>query len=315
LSIGSLIYRFRMKYGHGPRVAYYRDVVRPRILQTPPVQGLDDRRCEIHVLTSQQDWLNLIWALKSFYAASGRKYELCIHDDGSLEPSSREQLQRHFPDARLIDRETADREVLPLLERFPRCRAFRETNHLSPKLFDFRHFLRADRMLLLDSDVLFFENPAELLRRIEDPTYRWNSVNADMQSGYTVDPVAAGKRFGMTVPERFNSGLGVIHGDSLRHDWIEEFLEFPGILGHFWRIEQTLFALCSARYGVELLPVEYRVSLARGLDECVAKHYVGAVRHLMYGEGIRKLTREGRIARASARGIDRSVAPSCRASA
>ena len=91
MSIGSLIYRFRVKYGHGLRVAYYRDVVRPRILQTPPVEGLDDRRCEIHVLTSQQDWLNLIWALKSFYAASGRKYELCIHDDGSLEQSAQEE--------------------------------------------------------------------------------------------------------------------------------------------------------------------------------------------------------------------------------
>jgi hypothetical protein len=315
LSIGSLIYRFRVKYSHGPRVAYYRDVVRPRILQTPPVEGLDDRRCEIHVLTSQQDWLNLIWALKSFYAASGRKYELCIHDDGSLEPLSRQQLQRHFPDARLIDRETADREVLPSLEDFPRCRAFRETNHLSPKLFDFRHFLRAERMLLLDSDVLFFENPAELLRRIEDSAYRRNSVNADIQSGYTVDPVAAGKRFGMAVPERFNSGLGVIHGDSLRLEWIEEFLDFPGILGHFWRIEQTLFALCSARFSVELLPAEYRVSLARGVDGCVAKHYVGAVRHLMYGEGIRKLMREGRIARATASGINRSAAASCPASA
>jgi hypothetical protein len=315
LSIGSLIYRLRVKYGRGLRVAYYRDVVRPRVLQTPPIEGLLDRRCEIHVLTSQQDWLNLIWALKSFYAASGRKYELCIHDDGSLEPSSREQLQKHFPDARLIDREAADREVLPALENFPRCRAFRETNHLSPKLFDFRHFLRADRMLLLDSDVLFFENPAELLRRIEDPTYLRNSVNADIQSGYTVDPVAAGERFGMTIPERFNSGLGVIHGDSLRLEWIEEFLDFPGILGHFWRIEQTLFALCSARFGVELLPDEYRVSLARGVEGCVAKHYVGAVRHLMYGEGIRKLTREGRIAPAAARGIDRSTAASCPASA
>jgi len=168
--------------------------------------------------------------------------------------------------------------------------------------------------LLLDSDVLFFENPAELLRRIEDASYRRNTVNADIASGYTVDPVAAGARFRIDVPERFNSGLGMIHRDSLQLEWIEEFLDFPGILGHFWRIEQTLFALCSARFGIELLPREYRVSLARGTDKCVAKHYVGPVRHLMYGEGIRKLVIERRLARKAESGSARSTPKSCSAS-
>jgi hypothetical protein len=301
LSVGRLIYKFRAKYGRGLRVAYYRDVVRPRILQSPAVERLADERCEIHVLTSGQDWLNLVWALKSFYWASGRKYGLCIHDDGTLDDEARHELRRHFPDARLIERHVADREVLPTLEAFPRCRSFRESNHLSPKLFDFRHYLRADRMLLLDSDVLFFAEPVELLRRIEDPAYRQNSVNGDVASAYTVDPAEVGVRLGMKMPERFNSGLGVIHRDSLRHDWIEEFLGLPGILGHFWQIEQTLFALCSARYGVELLPDEYRVSLRSGTKNCVAKHYIGAVRHMMYREGMARLARQGLLQKMGAR--------------
>src|SRR5207249_8020841 len=55
-----------------------------------------------------------------------------------------------------------------------------------------------------------------------------------------------------------NSGLGLVHRESMRFEWLEEFLALPGILqGHFWRIEQTLFALCSSRFGVELLPDEY----------------------------------------------------------
>jgi hypothetical protein len=226
---------------------------------------------------------------------------LSIHDDGSLDRRARFQLSHHFPDAQQISRESADREVLPTLDKFPRCRAFRESNHLSPKLFDFRHFLRSDRMLVLDSDVLFFAKPTELLRRIEDPACHQNSVNADVATGYTVDPATAGARFGIKVPERFNSGLGVIHSDSLKLEWIEEFLGLPGILGHFWRIEQTLFALCSARWGVELLPGEYRVSLKAGIGGCVAKHYVGAVRHLMYGEGMAQLMRQQLLSTSSLR--------------
>jgi hypothetical protein len=293
VTIGGLIYRFRSKYGRGLRVAYYRDHVRPRILRTAPVRGLTDDNCEIHVLTSEQDWLNLIWTLKSFYAASGRKYLLCIHDDGSLDQMASKELTRHFPDARLIDRQTADREVLPTLAAFPRCRKLRETNHLSPKLFDFRHYLRSDRMLLLDSDVLFFSEPSDLLERIEATECRENAVNADISSAYTVQPDDVRARFHLELPERFNSGLGVIHRDSVRPEWIEEFLELPGVTGHFWRIEQTLFALCSARFGVKLLPGEYLISLKPGIEGCVAKHYIGAVRHLMYREGMAHLATTG----------------------
>ncbi len=97
--------------------------------------------------------------------------------------------------------------------------------------------------------------------------------------------------------DRFNSGLGLIQRDSLRLDWIEEFLGVPGILGHFWRIEQTLFALCSSRFGVELLPPEYDVYLARGLGNRPSRHYVGAIRHLMYREGMPRLVRQGLLER------------------
>src|SRR5262245_55359395 len=94
----------RQRFGHGLRVAYYRDIVRPRILRTAPITGLTDRRCELHVMTSGGGWLNLMWSLKSFYWASGRTYALCIHDDGSLPETARHSLRRHFPDGRLIDR-------------------------------------------------------------------------------------------------------------------------------------------------------------------------------------------------------------------
>ncbi len=57
--------------------------------------------------------------------------------------------------------------------------------------------------------------------------------------------------------------------------------------GHFWRIEQTIFALISARWGGELLPEEYRVYLDVPLGPRPFRHYVGAIRHLMYGQGIR----------------------------
>jgi hypothetical protein len=284
--------KFRQTYGKGLTVARYRDRVRPRILQSSPCVGLTDSSAEVHVLTSSQDWLNLMWTLKSFYRVCGKPYRLVIHEDGSLGEEALGHIRRLFPDARLIARDNADTRVLASLADYPHSHEFRKTNALSLKVFDFRHFLDADRMILLDSDVLFYRRPDVLMNRIEDAAYDNNTVNGDVASVFTVESDLVRERFGFALPERFNSGLGLIHRDSLSVDWIEELLQLPGIIGHFWRIEQTLYALCSGRFGVELLPPEYDVYLDKGIGERPSRHYVGAIRHLMYSEGMARLVKE-----------------------
>lgn len=293
MGLGALVFKCRHKLRGGLRASYWREVVRPRILRTAPVEATDDPRCEIHVLTSAQDWLDLLWALKSFYRNSGRRYRLCVHDDGSLGAERVAALEAHFPNARVVARARADAEVPPALAAYPRCAEFRRTNHLAPKVFDFAHYLTADRMMLVDSDVLFFAEPAELVRRIEDPAYTKNCVNGDVASAYTVEPAVARDRAGVELIERFNSGLGLIHRGALRPDWVEEFLALPGIVGHFWRIEQTLYALCCCRYGAELLPPEYDVRLTGPVGRAPSRHYVGAIRQQLYREGVAKLVRAG----------------------
>jgi hypothetical protein len=291
MSIGSLALKVRQKYQHGFKTTYYRDTVRNYILNTKPILNTHDRICEIHVLTYEKDWLNLIWTLKSFYHYSQRSYALCIHDDGTLTAENLKILHYHFPAARIIQRQQSDQHVLQTLRFYPRCLEFRQTNHLSQKVFDFVEYLESDRMFLLDSDVLFFAEPTELLKRLENPTYQFNIVNRDVASAYTVDPALIQQICGFTLIDRFNSGLGLIHKASLNLDWIEEFLALPDIIGHFWRIEQTLYALCSSRFGGELLPPEYDVHLTGGINHSPCRHYVGTIRHLMYREGIQHLVR------------------------
>jgi hypothetical protein len=181
-----------------------------------------------------------------------------------------------------------------VLRDFPRCLAFRNSNFLAPKVFDFIAFLESDRMALFDSDLLFFSAPTIYLQRVEDSNYRRNTFNADFGHAYTVESEKVCELIGHQLVPRVNSGFGLVHRNSIRWDWTEEFLALPGILaGHFWRIEQTLFALCSSRYGVELLPNEYTLRLSRGIDRRCFRHYVGAIRHLMYSEGMAQLVRNG----------------------
>ncbi|HZJ15981.1 MAG TPA: hypothetical protein VFD27_13090 [Chthoniobacteraceae bacterium] len=293
LTPGRTVYLLKMKFGDGLRAAWYRDVVRPQILAAVPLELPEDKSCEIHALTSGDDWLNLVWALRSFAFFSGRQYALCIHDDGTLTDDAVGQLEVAFPHARLISRREADDRLRPVLSDLPRCSALRATNKLAPKVFDFAFFLEADRLILLDSDILFFAPPTALLNALRDPAFCKNTLNKDWGAGYTIDLEKTRALLDFDLPPMINSGLGLLHRASLRFDWVEEFLGLPDILSHSHQIEQTLIALCSARFGFEMLPTEYDVHLGPHRPGAPIRHYTGPIRHLMFSEGIRSLARQG----------------------
>ncbi len=272
--------------------AWVFDTLRRRITEAPArsVALPGEAAVEIHAMTSVGDWLNLVWTLQSFFAvAESRDYALCIHDDGSLSDGISETLQRLFPGARIIRRAEADAVVLPWLQDFPRCQMLRRFRPISFKEFDFAYFLSAGRGLLFDSDLLFFAEPTELLRRCHDPAYRLNTFNADVEPALACPAEELAELTGLAVPPRYNSGLGLYHRASLERAWFEEFLAYPRVLAHPWRFEQTLHALASTRHGVELLPADYDVYFGPLKPQPVVRHYVGAIRAQMYSEGMTRL--------------------------
>jgi hypothetical protein len=294
MTVGSLFYRFREILNYGFLAVYYRDFVRERILDTECIHDIGKNSvCDIHVITSAGDWLNLMWTLKSFYRFSGREYGLCIHDDGSLTDEIIKQFQRHFPGGRLIRKAEADEKIIPLLEKYPSCQKLRSENFICMKEFDFKVYANADRLLCLDSDVLFFDEPLELLRRIEDSGYSLSCFNRDLKTAYSCSPEEISAAYGFNMIEQFNSGVGMIPANALDWELMEHAFEKINILGHPWRFEQTLMAICAARYGAELLPKEYDVSVSRPCVAGAMKHYVGEIRFDMYREGMRHLVKSG----------------------
>lgn len=267
--------------------------MRPKIMRTRPVIDTTDKSCEIHVLTSELDWLNLVWMLKSFYRFSSCSYSLAIHDDGTLLTTTKEQLRQHFPNARIIERNIADKVINEQLSRLPLSMAFREKNPLALKVYDFAFFLDSPRMLLLDSDILFFANPTELIRRIEDLSYRLSTLNKDWQVAYTVRPPEIQRYVDFPIVDQINSGLGLLHKDTVRFEAIEQYLRIPGVIGHHHQIEQTLIALACSEHGFEFLPNEYDVRVNDGNPDFPCRHYTGPIRHLMYKYGMRHLVKNG----------------------
>ncbi|WP_030008240.1 hypothetical protein, partial [Picosynechococcus sp. NKBG042902] len=289
---GALIYKLKTKFGHGLDTAYYRDLFRKKILDTAPITRTDSKLAEVHTLTSSKDCLNTIWSLKSFYVFSEENYALCIHDDGTLNDQDKLEILKHFPNARLIERTMADREIYQKLQSYPSALKMRENNPFSLKVFDFTYFSNTDKILFIDSDILFFAKPTDLIERINNSNYKLNTFNKDWNYGYSPDIEKIAKYINFELIPYINTGLGLIHKISMSFEKLEHFLSIPGIQDHPYggRAEQTLIALCSSEYGFEFLSSDYDVNIEKITPtDSPCRHYVSPIRYLMYKEGLKRL--------------------------
>jgi len=247
----------------------------------------------VRALTWRRDWVNLIWTLKTFYRFAQVEFPLFIHD-GGLARGQADRLQQHFPDATIVTQADADERITSYLrsrELF-RCLDFRLASHMGRKLLDYFVFSEAERVISLDSDVLFFRRPSEL---IDCPNgARRNLFNRDCDYWYCLDLDGMEATFGVRPVPRINSGVSSIWRDSLDLDQIEAWLAEPVIHEVPWLTEQTLHALSSTAYGAGLLPDTYASgSTSVPIEQRVCHHYPNAFRHWMYAEGMTYLVENG----------------------
>ena len=137
-------------------------------------------------MTSAGDWLNLVWALKSFTRHPGRATSF-IHDDGTLPADALGAIMpTHFqPVWHHPARRGGCADGARIWRTYPQTAAIPPHQCAGAQgVLDFAAYLESDRMLLLDSDILFFSEPTEFLRRLEDPSYAVNTFNSDCDDAY-----------------------------------------------------------------------------------------------------------------------------------
>jgi hypothetical protein len=293
----------------GPRLAWDRWRLARKVLKTPPVRtdpvhpDGPPPDCEVHVLTWQRDYVNGLWAAKSFYRSAGVRWPLVWHETGVLSPKARRRLADHFPDARLLTAKEADDRVSRFLSErgLSHCLACRDKSFMLMKLIDCLALSRAKYLLLLDTDVLFFAPPRELLDAVRagEPAALFNR---DSKSWYNLTPAAARERYGVELVEQVNAGLALVRREDWRLDLIDRYLSDPDILSVPWLTEQTVQALMGSQLGMKFLPPTYLCSVEPGLETpdgvpLTAKHYPGYPRPHFYREGIPAVLRSGLLSR------------------
>lgn len=275
-----------------------------RILNTPPL--LTDSPAmregelaplEVHVLCCWGDYIQAIWAVKSFYHYSHARFPLVIHLQGYVPPDVLPALACHFPGARILTQTEADAVVEPWLVERGFCRLFEMRRSLAPmlKLTDFSLMSRAQNVISFDPDVLFFRYPADLLVADGSPlTYRL--FQRDGFYAYTIEAKDALSDLAIELVPRLNSGIMAFARDSVHLSACERFMQHPRLAQKHWHLDQTLHALDACASGeVRYLPESYVLDLDPHPhpEELVARHYVSTIRPLLVSEGVASLVRGG----------------------
>lgn len=279
----------------GWRRWWRRSQIQRQILATPPIRTAHSGPVEVRVLTWRRDWIDQVWALKTFYHFAGVDYPLYIHD-GGLERGQAERLREHFPDANVISANEAAVRISAELksQNLKRCLEYRFHSVLARRFVDFYCFSRADWIISIDSDVLFFRRPSELVAACGNTSK--NLYNRDEGYWYAMSLDELESSFGVRPVGHINAGLSLVRRESIDFGLIERWLAHPKLFDEHWLTEQTVHALCSTIFGVEWLPDTYRVSTEPGLaPDLISKHYPGFFRRLHYEEGMTRLSGDGFI--------------------
>jgi hypothetical protein len=241
----------------------------------PPVTGSP----AVFLLTGAAFWEQTAFCLRSLQlAAPDMDWPVGVIDDGSLPEEPRRALERSFPGLIVVSStrtETALERTLPA-GRFPTLRSHRlEYKHLR-KLTD-PHALHPGSNLVLDSDMLFFSRPDELVSWLRSPERPL--VMTDVANAYGYAPGVLASLEGVAPPERINVGITAL--DAARLNWSQIERWTYTLLrqhGSSYFLEQALVALLLAgRPFLQLDGTRYRVrpdEAEINRPDAILHHYV-----------------------------------------
>jgi hypothetical protein len=209
-----------------------------------------------------------IWALYSFARLTEAACQIFVHSDGSLTASDAEQLHQVLPGTRVVTRQQADQRVEPLLRDLGLCKSIRFRGSLifALKLFDPFFFGDHSSFVLLDSDVLFFRRPDELLADLADPCQLElpSLYSRDNGDRYCLTSETLTQMLGRECIAFFNPGVVRTNRTVLDAQRIEHYLERPEFWGtasrpHYYA-ELTLWAMLLTAVGARPLPPTYAIT-------------------------------------------------------
>lgn len=233
---------------------------------------------EIHFLSGRRFWYQTCFCAYSMIQQAKTNLYPVIYDDGTLENKYAKEIQRIFPNAKIVPAEAINahlNEYLPE-SKYPFLRQHRIHYPQLRKLTDIHAGSRGWK-LVLDSDMLFFQAPKFLLNWLRSPQKPCHMV--DVTSAYGYSDALMSSLTKAKIPERLNVGICGLRSEEIDWEklefWCKSLIEQQGT--HYY-LEQALTAMLLASESCAIAPAEQYVVMPEREEvmnpQAVLHHYV-----------------------------------------
>ncbi len=290
----AIMYKVFFRYKAGFRYLYYRYIVAQRITKwrTPLERNITHPNLSIHMLTCHRDAVLAAWSLASYYASSKAIGHLTLHNDGSLTQAEIVMFKRLFPSATIVNAHNFFSEHRDALREYPILKKFRSefTGFQAKKIIDVYFEAKADIILFLDSDLLWFKNPKELVDAIDTNdvrtyTYMMSNhperIHVTFKDGSQTDDKTAECNSGIILFHRDNYELGKVSTYISRVDYLSKESIFS---------DQACFG--TVLEPVRILPRDTYFIKGGITQDTVMRHYTGPSREKFYFYGINRIYKD-----------------------
>ncbi len=255
----------------------YQRILKNRINLLPAISlNHQNAKLTLAILANKKRFYESVAALYSFCFWENNVY-VHYHEDGTLLPEDIELLKITFPGITVFKQslQTLKIQEYLLSKDLEHAAQMRGSFLFSVKLIDEIVEKKTPYLLHIDSDVLFFSRPNEILEIINTGNYN-GCFNVDDKDSYMFDSAAIAKYIDVPLISRLNSGLFLHNFDESFFTFVNNIIKNePGSV-IYWHLEQTLFAMYASAVGGFLpLPSYYDVTqMERNLGHTiVSEHY------------------------------------------
>lgn len=247
---------------------------------------------EIHILCRKKDADMLAWSLMSFISQSGICPKVIVHDDGTFDKNTVNKLELKFPELKVLSFKKANELIKNTAGLSSSLLEHRNKGHkLIHKLIDVFLLSRSEKVMLLDSDILFFNRPEEILEFIHgdsnyDSLITKNSGKYDLELSENYFKKYESLK---GSADFMNSGVILYKRDKIDFDKLLEYFENTRRMPGDYLVEMSGWACLIAQTRFKFLsPDKYPIK--GKLDpNAIMKHFTNPRRHEFYIYGIDKV--------------------------